>query len=97
MGLIASAPPFEVFSPAHWAVLAATVLIALALVYPARKTSAPSRTRDRALAAFLLLLYPTSVGAGWKLGILSQDNTLPCHLCDDKYFPIFRIVDFFGN
>ena len=82
MGFPASTPPFVVFGAAHLMALTATVLVAWGYIYNARHRPGRTRTQDRTLALFLLLLYPANLLAGWKLGMLNRDNILPCHLCD---------------
>lgn len=82
MGFFAATPPFVVFGGVHLITLACTGLIGSLLIIQARRRPGQTRTQDRLLALFLLLIYPANLLAGWCLGMLNRDNILPCHLCD---------------
>lgn len=82
MGFFATTPPFVVFGGVHLITLICTALIGSFLVVRAHRRRGQTRSQDRLLAAFLLLIYPVNLLAGWRLGMLNRDNMLPCHLCD---------------
>ncbi len=77
-----SAGRFEAFGPDHLAALGLTLLLAAWLIRRARRDPAGTRGQDRALAIFLLAIYPAHLLIGWRLDSLSKDDLLPCQLCD---------------
>ncbi len=77
-----TAPRFEVFGLDHLAALGLTLLLAAWLIRRARRDPAGTRGQDRALAIFLLAIYPAHLLIGWRLDSLSKDDLLPCQLCD---------------
>lgn len=82
MGFPVTATRFEVFGPDHLAALGLTLLLAAWLIQRAWRNPAGTARQDRALALFLVALYPAHLLIGWRQGSLGRDTVLPCQLCD---------------
>ena len=82
MGFMANAAAFKVFGTDHLGALGLSVLFAFILVRHARRHPDRICFQNRALAFFLLALYPAQWIFLWKQDALNRENALPCHLCD---------------
>jgi len=82
MGFMASAPAFKVFGTDHLSALGLSVLFAFFLIGNARHHPERTLLQDRALAFFLLALYPAQWMFLYHQDALNRENALPCHLCD---------------
>jgi hypothetical integral membrane protein (TIGR02206 family) len=86
---------FEIFGPDHLAVLALTVVGALALVAVARRhrTDGVGAAIRLTLAALMLAGVSGYVGAELRLGQVALVEFLPLHLCDAAIFVgVFALV-----
>ena len=77
-----SHPAFHPLSTSHIAVLSLTLLLALLMIWMARRNIASVIWLERLMVAALLLGWPLSMYAHHVLGDFSRQNALPIHLCD---------------
>ncbi|HWM85126.1 MAG TPA: hypothetical protein VNO33_04790, partial [Kofleriaceae bacterium] len=76
--------PFQLFGPSHLGALAATLLLAAALTWIARRGHA--RSIERALAVLLLAATTIYIAIELASGQATVWSFLPFHLCDLAIF-----------
>jgi hypothetical integral membrane protein (TIGR02206 family) len=77
-----AAAPFDLYGAAHLGALGVTLVIAVLLVKQARRFPLWRERFAKALAVYLLVLYPGHVLVHGISGHLNREIALPCHLCD---------------
>jgi hypothetical integral membrane protein (TIGR02206 family) len=75
---------FHIFGSDHLAVLALSTLLAVVMIWIARRGDRPRlvRVQEIALGIFLLAKFPAGLAIGWWTGLLDKESFLPMHLCD---------------
>lgn len=77
-------PPydFHAFSRSHITVLALCLAAVLGLAFLRRVMPRQALLAERALGVLLLLVWPATLAAHWRMGTLGLQNGLPLHFCD---------------
>ncbi len=74
---------FRAFSAEHFGALLAIVTLGVVMIFVARRRRQPlQRILELALALLLAVQWPLSYWVAAASGLLTADNSYPCHFCD---------------
>lgn len=74
---------FKAFSPEHFVALWVTLMVGAGMVFAARtRHRGVQRTLELVVATLLCLQWPLNFLLARHTGVLTVDNSYPCHFCD---------------